>query len=450
MQRLSLKYFMATPLRRDITNMLVFGILSLLFGSVKFYVPGVEGAFSDLREIPMILGAFHLINPVFAIGLAVFGSLNTPPEASFLSTVLFHAVALLVTSVIFKKVKKQETNAAVLALFGFLYTFAYYIILIIPLLNLTGYLVGFNLEKSFDVLYKSTFFSLRYEMLSTSIIVALYLLQERFRQSLREYSKNLEALVEERTRHLDKTIEELQLRQQQLVQAEKMASIGSLTSGVAHEINNPLNFISGGIFMLEKIEDPVKDNESQKTKEQFASAMNMISTGLSRITAVVKALSSFSRRSSTDIKETNVHAIIDNTLLFIHKDISNSIKITRKYKLKRPVPIYAEKIHQVLINLLNNAFYEVNKLQDQHKEIVIETMQVKNNAYISVFNSGSKILPENMSKIFDPFFTTKNPDEATGLGLSISYMIIKEHNGSLTAENLDDGVQFTIRLPLEK
>jgi len=448
MQRRSLKYFVATPLRRDIVNMLAFGALSLLFGSVKFYVPGVEGAFSDLREIPMVLGAYHMINPVFAIGLGVIGSLNTPPEASYLSTVLFHAIALLVTSFVFKYVKKQEPGAVGLSLFGFIYTFAYYIFLIIPLLNLTGYLVGFNLDKGFIALYKSTLFSLRFEMLSTSIIVALYLLQDRFRQSLRKYSENLETLAEERTKHLDEAIKELKLRQQQLVQSEKMASIGSLTSGVAHEINNPLNFISGGIFMLEKIDNDINQNEPSKTKESYASALQMISTGLSRISNVVKALASFSRKAGVQTEKTDIHTIIDNTLLFIHKDISNRIHVEKNFELDQPIPIYPEKIHQVLINLLNNAYYELNREEGDGRKLAINTKKVNGKAVIEVFNSGSKIDDEHIGKIFDPFFTTKNPDEGTGLGLSISYMIIKEHNGSLTAENLGDGVQFTICLPL--
>ena len=171
--------------------------------------------------------------------------------------------------------------------------------------------------------------------------------------------------------------------------------------------------------------------------------------GMNTDTLVTKALDGASS-AGAKTEKTDIHTIIDNTLLFIHKDISNRIQVEKNYELDHPIPINPEKIHQVLINLLNNAYYELNREVVNDKRLAISTKQVGGNAVIEVFNSGSEIAPEHMGKIFDPFFTTKNPDEGTGLGLSISYMIINEHNGSLKAENLNNGVRFTVKLPLEK
>lgn len=443
------KYFYRTSLRRDILVMLGFGALSLFFGLIKFYIPGVEGAFSDLREIPMILGAYHLSNPLFTIGLSLLGSLNTPPEASYLSTFLFHTGALLVTSYFFKVIKRKSLRAVPLALLGYVYTYIYYVVLILPLFILTSYMVGLNLHVSFMGLYQDTLYSLRFEMISTSLIVALYLLQDRFRQSLRQYSNNLETLVDERTKHLDQAIKELKLRQQQLVQSEKMASVGTLTSGVAHEINNPLNFISGGLFMLEKIAHELNENSPPRSKQQYETALNMIKKGLSRATHIVKALSSFSKKGMSKLQAIDIHNLIDNTLLFIHRDLAGAINIAKNYQLDRPVPVYMEQIHQVLVNVLNNAFFELETVKYEKRKIKIDTYRSNGMAIIKVFNTGSHIPVDNLNRIFDPFFTTKDPNEGPGLGLSIAYMIINDHNGSITADNVEGGVEFTIQLPLK-
>jgi signal transduction histidine kinase len=229
-----------------------------------------------------------------------------------------------------------------------------------------------------------------------------------------------------------------------------MASLGTLTAGVAHEINNPLNFISGGIKIIEDLKKDIVNSKSEETKEKFDTAAEMIGSGLNRVSEIIKTLMTFSYRGKPVLVDYKICDIIDNTLLFLNTNKPKDIKIIKEYYFNGYVPIYPDKIHQVILNILENAFFELKANYDIEKKIIITTSQISQTVKISIFNSGPRISDKNINKIFDPFFTTKEPGEGTGLGLSICYSLIVEHKGKVYAENSVNGVTFCIELPLRK
>ena len=247
----------------------------------------------------------------------------------------------------------------------------------------------------------------------------------------------------------------LKKTQQQLVYSEKMASLGVLTAGIAHEINNPLNFISGGSFIVSDFLNDLKnghkfDEEMMAYAEQGS---DMIAKGIDQAASVVSSLMTFSYSGKPKKKEEDINKIIESTLMFQKHRIPVWLKVEKSYNLSGPVNIYSEKMHQVILNLIDNALFEIKDsgLQDEHKFLRIETgvYESRSSAFISIANSGKNIDEETASKIFDPFFTTKEPGQGTGLGLSIVYNLIREHDGTIMFRNIDNGVEFVITIPLE-
>jgi signal transduction histidine kinase len=246
---------------------------------------------------------------------------------------------------------------------------------------------------------------------------------------------------------LNNTVEELKTMQQHLVQAEKMASLGTLTGGVAHEINNPLNYIACGLNLIQEFKEEVSLNASDI--EKIGMAEHFISEGLNKASAIVKGLMTFSYRGTPILIESDINELIDNTLLFLNSRIGDEILVEKKYKLAEKVPIFQEKIHQVILNVIDNAIFELKGSIEKKKTLEISTEKVEENAVIKIANSGSQIPEGLLHQIFDPFFTTKDPGSGTGLGLSISYSLISEHKGKISAENLENKVCVVIELPLK-
>lgn len=283
-------------------------------------------------------------------------------------------------------------------------------------------------------------------------------------KELEKHRDHLEILVKERTEELATSNEELtstneelhnqreelevvlinlQNTQKQLVQSEKMASLGVLASGVAHEINNPLNFIKGGIFGLEQyFDENLKDH-----KEEVSPLIEGINVGIERAANIVTSLNHYSRRNDSKLIECDIHAIIDNCLAILHNQTSNRIEIEKNYTTKLHLLNCNEgKLHQTILNILSNA---VQAIYD--KGIInIKTSIYKQKIIIQISDTGCGISDENMSKIFDPFFTTKEAGEGTGLGLSISQNILEEHNGTIEFKSsLGHGTTVKITLPLK-
>lgn len=293
-------------------------------------------------------------------------------------------------------------------------------------------------------------------LILSMLIIVLYNLRikKQLNHKLREHIFEEETLNEElkttneelqtQRDNLSETIEKLKNTQEKLIQAEKMASLGVLASGVAHEINNPLNFIKGGVFGLN---DYVEDHFPEHTQE-VKIYVDSINEGIDRAADIVKSLSHYSHQSDVSVKECRMHEIIDNCLNILRNKIEDKIKVNKRYtSTNLLVKCNEGKMHQAILNILSNAAQAI----PGEGEITIETIPKDSQFHIAVSDSGNGISKENMSKIFDPFFTTKSVGEGTGLGLSITYNIIKELNGSIEIESeLYKGTSIRLILPLVK
>jgi len=260
---------------------------------------------------------------------------------------------------------------------------------------------------------------------------------------IRSYRK-----IKEKNTLLEKQSEDLKAAQQRLVQSEKMASIGTLTAGIAHEINNPLNFISGGLNIVKDMHGHLNWEGREDDEERCVTATKMAFDGLERSIGIVKALMTFSHRGGSKKVETDLNDTIDKTLMFLNSRISDDIQINKHYNLDRPAYVFPEKMHQVIMNILDNAIFALRRKSSGTRIISISTSNKDGKVILSFTNTGPAIKEEHLDQLFDPFFTTKDPGQGTGLGLSICYTLVSEHEGEITAKNLREGVNFTVTLPL--
>jgi signal transduction histidine kinase len=288
--------------------------------------------------------------------------------------------------------------------------------------------------------------------------------QKKAERELEKYRNHLEQLVKERTEELDtaysklteinanlnkqkqeleKALTELKIAQTQLIQTEKMAALGILTAGVAHEINNPINYILNGTAAIEDYIKQKSSNEYTELRPYF----DAINTGISRTTNIIKSLGRYSRSDRLPFTECNIHEIIEDCLTMLYNQYKSRIEIHREYYIGMPKLFLNEgKIHQALLNILDNA---IQAIKDEG-QIAVHT--AIDNSYISIIisDTGQGISEESIKHIFDPFFTTKDPGQGTGLGLSITYQIIQEHNGTINCySKVNEGTKFIITLPVK-
>jgi two-component system NtrC family sensor kinase len=257
---------------------------------------------------------------------------------------------------------------------------------------------------------------------------------KRSRDAIEEWTQTLEQRVQERT-------QELQQVQDQLIRAGKMAALGELAAGVAHEINNPLTgILTFSSLMLKKVDEnhPWKkdlDNIVQQT---------------TRCRNIVRGLLDFARQRKPDKKEWDIHTLIDRTLTLIEKQAPfQNIKVVKQFGLEIPILfIDADQIQQVFMNILLNA---ADAMAGNSGTLTIKTDLRDGMAEVSFTDSGCGMTKEHLSKLFAPFFTTKETGKGTGLGLAISYGIIQSHSGDIVAESeVGKGSTFRIKLPIEK
>ncbi len=265
-------------------------------------------------------------------------------------------------------------------------------------------------------------------------------------QELEKYRNHLEALVNERTEELataneeltasneqlfrqrdelEITLDNLHKTQKQLVQSEKMASLGVLASGVAHEINNPLNFIQGGVIGLQNY---LIENLLHNQLSEITPLLEGINEGVRRAASIVSSLNRYSRKDDKTLTECDLHSITDDCLIILHNQIKNRINVEKQYTTGNfSITGNESKLHQAILNILSNA---VQAIEDTGT-IKIES-SFENHCLVMRFSdTGCGISYDNLGKITDPFFTTKDPGKGTGLGLTITYNIITEHNGSI-------------------
>jgi two-component system NtrC family sensor kinase len=261
-----------------------------------------------------------------------------------------------------------------------------------------------------------------------------------------------------------------------LVQSEKMASIGQLTAGIAHEINNPLAYVASNLGRFEEYFDELaalltryrefsrigglpphlqeavlairaaeESADIAFLTSDFRTLMRYTREGAGRIKDIVERLRGFSHLSGTGFSETDINKAVEDTVTIVWNELKYKAALKKELGDIPPVECNPGEIKQVLVNLLINAAQAIS----ERGEIVIRTLREGNAAVIQVSDTGCGIPEENLVKIFDPFFTTKPTGKGTGLGLWISSTIIRRHNGTLTAESVPGkGSTFTARLPL--
>lgn len=243
--------------------------------------------------------------------------------------------------------------------------------------------------------------------------------------------------------------DKLRQTQIQLIQASKMAAVGQLASGIAHEINNPLTGILNNIQLI-KVDIVRKEKVDL---DEFKELFNIIEESAYRCKKVVQSVLDFSRSSKGPFKLLSLNDVIEKAVAFIEYEITSQNILIKKELQPDLIPILGDfqLLQQVILDIVSNARWAI--LQKEKKEmglIVIKTqcIQGKNQVLLSISDNGIGITRENLDKIFEPFFTTKRAGEGTGLGLSIVYNIIKEHKGAIEAESQpDEGATFKITLP---
>ncbi|MDJ0735790.1 MAG: ATP-binding protein [Nostocaceae cyanobacterium] len=290
--------------------------------------------------------------------------------------------------------------------------------------------------------------------------------------------QTLEQRVEERTEELSQALQNLQQTQTQLIQTEKMSSLGQMVAGVAHEINNPVNFIYGNLthvdgytqdllYLIElyqqhypdtnpEIQEEIEAIDLEFLVEDLPKTLSSMKMGTERIREIVLSLRNFSRLDEAEVKAVDIHQGIESTLLLLNHQIKKGIEIVKEYGDLPPVECHSAQLNQVFMNILNNGMDALlEQPESVKKQIVIRTEILKNQPVESVRvlikDNGLGIPLEIQNKLFDPFFTTKPVGKGTGLGLSICYQIIEKHKGKIqVASQPGEGAEFCILLPVSQ
>ena len=284
-------------------------------------------------------------------------------------------------------------------------------------------------------------------------------------QMLAGQNEMLEKQVAERTTELVKSLDELKSTQSQLIQSEKMASLGELTAGIAHEIQNPLNFVNNFSEVSAELVDEMNTELDKGNTEDAKLIALDLKQNLEKITHhgkragdIVKGMLQHSRSSSAVKEPTDINALADEYLRLAYhglrakdKNFNADFKTDFDKSIGK-INVVPQDIGRVLLNLINNAFYAVNERQktdgENYKPIVsIQTKKINNSVEITVTDNGNGIPASIKEKIFQPFFTTKPTGQGTGLGLSLAYDIVKAHGGELKVDNKEgEGTDFIIIL----
>ncbi|MDB4534093.1 sensor histidine kinase [Vicingaceae bacterium] len=288
----------------------------------------------------------------------------------------------------------------------------------------------------------------------------------------------LEQKVDERTNELNNALDNLKQTQSQLVEAEKMSSLGKLTAGIAHEINNPINFVSSNIMplrqdiddintILNKYEELTKANIPEKLKEieelkeeldfeylktELSQIIDGIEDGANRTAEIVSGLKNFSRLEEDGFKIADINSGINSSLLLV-KGRLNKIKTNIELDVLPEIECNPGKINQLIINLLDNAIYAINKKNIDGKGglIKVKTSSDEESITISISDNGIGIPEKDLSQLYDPFFTTKDVGEGTGLGLSIVKGIIDRHNATIKIKSTEMvGTEIIVEIPKNK
>ena len=261
-----------------------------------------------------------------------------------------------------------------------------------------------------------------------------------------QLNETLEARVDERTR-------ELRATQEQLMQSDKMKSLGQLVAGVAHELNNPIGFVHANLQLLDEYIEKLAGALARGDEQQASNAREAISKllsrsreGTERVKQIVLDLRTFTRTDQAELSNADLHEEIDRTVALMEPRLKNKIELRKEYGELPQVRCYPGQLNQVFLNLLMNACDAL----ESGGTITIRTGPSDLGVQLEFEDDGPGIEPEVLNRIFDPFFTTKAVGVGTGLGLSLSHGIVERHGGRFTAESTPgQGATFTIELPLD-
>jgi two-component system, NtrC family, sensor kinase len=320
------------------------------------------------------------------------------------------------------------------------------------------------------------------------IVVSQDVTEERHKteeiHNLNEQLMATSAKVEAQNAELKNTLKRLEDTQAHMIQSEKMASIGQLAAGVAHEINNPTGFVSSNLKTLldyqqdiadlidryhelstklqnngnfnglpQDIRDDIQKLESFEDEIDIKYIMEDINDligdcreGTDRIKKIVLDLKDFAHPGEDKIQTLDINSGLESTLNVVNNEIKYKATVQKDFGEIPAIKGYPQQLNQVFMNILVNAAQAIEK----KGEIVIRTSQVEDQVEIKISDTGSGIAPENLQKIFDPFFTTKDVGKGTGLGMNIAYNIVKKHHGTIEVDSeIGKGTNFTIRIPVD-
>ncbi|MEM9771948.1 MAG: ATP-binding protein [Cyanobacteria bacterium P01_D01_bin.73] len=292
----------------------------------------------------------------------------------------------------------------------------------------------------------------------------------RSQKKLGEYNEKLQT----KNQRLESTLTELQVTQSQLIQSEKMSSLGQMIAGIAHEINNPVSFVHGNLDYAagylhdlldlvelyeeeypsptEAIQEKLEEIEIYFLRKDSVKILNSMRAGTERIRDIVISLRNFARLDESSLKEADLHEGIESTILILSHRTRNQVEIVRNYGELPLVKCYPAQLNQVFMNILHNALDAMGEVDLEEPRITIDTKLVEGDRVsIRIENNGPSIPKAIQNKLFNPFFTTKAIGKGTGIGLGICYQIVDKHNGMIEIDSeIDSGAAFIVTLPIDK
>jgi signal transduction histidine kinase len=273
--------------------------------------------------------------------------------------------------------------------------------------------------------------------------------RERIEAARRD--KERAEIIEGAYRELSAATEALRKSQQKLMEADKLATIGQLSAGVAHEVNNPATSVLGNLeFLRLELEPVLKQLSDAKVVDDISGALNDSINGMKRISAIARDLGAFARKND-EVELVQLSEPIDVAFKMANFEVKYRAQVVRDFQPLPPITANRGRLQQVFLNLVINAAHAIPKGDVANNFIRVSTRHVDGRAEVKLSDTGSGIPPENLPRIFDPFFTTKPQGQGTGLGLAITNDIIHQHGGEIAVESQPGrGTTFTLRFPIPK